>query len=117
MAEGLIVKGALMAVGSGIGGVIVVFIGWGIVQFVLAKYGNGKKKDNKDNAGFVTQDTCVRHHEEMKDLIRAGFEKIGEKTADEFAQVREGIKEDHEKIYDRIWEHATDSTVHSGGRQ
>lgn len=116
MFDGLIVKGALMAIGGGAGAIILTIVGWGIVQFVLAKYGKKKNGngDKEEKLNYVTPETCIAHHEEVKDLIRDEFERVREKTADEFAQVKEDIKEDIKEIYDRVWEHSTDHVAHGG---
>ena len=106
MFDGLIVKGALMAVGGGIGAVIVLIIGRVIVNYVLDKYGY-KKKNGKPNGApdYVTADICVAHHEEVKDLIRAEFEDVNKEMKASLA-----------RIYDRIHEHVTDYKAHSGGQ-
>lgn len=116
MFDGLLVKGALMAIGAGGATAFLGLIGWILVQFILAKYGRKKNGNANQATDYVTASACTAHHEEMKDLIRDGFEKVGEKTAAEFAQVREEIKEDIGNVYSKIWDHATDHVAHGGGQ-
>lgn len=117
MFDGLLAKGALMAIGAGGATAFLGLIGWVLVQFILAKY--GKKKNGNDKSApppaptneqprpypdHVTTATCTAHHEEVKDLIRAEFKEIDTRMQASLS-----------RIYTRIHEHVSDYNAHRGG--
>lgn len=109
MFDGLIVKGALMAIGGGLGAVILGFIGWGIVQFVLAKYG---KKNGKPTGDTINITTTIS--EEFAHLRKEFKEQIEE----ERELYKDQLKAEHMFISDvnkRLWSHVQDRTAHAGG--
>ena len=114
MFDGLLVKGALMAIGAGGATAFLGLIGWILVQFILAKY--GKKKNGNGNPApvekqprpypdYVTKATCIAHHEEVKDLIRAEFKDMDTRMQASLS-----------RIYTRIHEHVSDYTAHRGSQ-
>jgi peptidoglycan L-alanyl-D-glutamate endopeptidase CwlK len=96
MFEGLIVKGALMAIGGGVGTVIALIVGWNIVQFVLAKYGKGTKKDSTTpNAVSIAE--CNDCKETHANVIREEFTRFREEFKSEIHEERETFKDGIEK--------------------
>lgn len=130
--DGLIVKGALMAIGAGMATAFLGLIGWILVQFILAKYGkkakngNGKAAPAIANAPVsrpITLDDCNGCKDAHADVIRTEFARFREEFKAELREERElfkdQLKAEHQFISDvnkRAWDHVQDHAAHAGGR-
>lgn len=127
----LLMKGAIMAIGGGVGTAIILILGWNVVQFVLAKY--GKKKNGNGKAApaianalvsrAITLDDCNGCKDAHAEVIRTEFALFRKEFKEELRDERELFKEqlhaEHMFISDvnkRAWDHVQDRAAHAGGR-
>ena len=95
MFEGLIVKGALMAIGGGVGAAVIGLIGWILVQFILAKYGK-KKNGNEPHSDIIK--TIQAHHEEQ----RQDFTDFKDEMKDDIDRIETSMEKGFTAVHSRI---------------